>query len=51
MGEEKPELKNRLVLFLLFLACGLLAIGPIQWGNIPLPMVLNVVYKMGIPQF
>ncbi|MFX1259176.1 MAG: lysostaphin resistance A-like protein [Promethearchaeota archaeon] len=49
MSEEKTELKNRVGLFLLFLACGLLAIGPVQWGNIQLPMVLNTVYKIGIP--
>ena len=49
MSEEKAELKNQVGLFLLLLACGLIAIGPIQWGNIQLPMALKSVYKSGIP--
>ena len=49
MSDEKAELKYQLGLFLLFLVCGLLAIGPIQWGNIGLTPTLKSIYKIGIP--
>jgi len=49
MSDERAELKERFSLFLLFLICGFLAIGPIQWGNLQIPMVLNPIYKIGIP--
>ena len=49
MSKEKAELKYKLGLFLLFLVCGLIAIGPIQWGNIQLPTTLKSVYKIVIP--
>jgi membrane protease YdiL (CAAX protease family) len=37
------------VLFLIFLAFGWVAIGPIQWGNIPLPDVAKLIYKIIVP--
>ena len=49
MSNEKVKLKNRVGLFFLLLVCGLIAIGPIQWGNIQLPMFLKGVYKIVIP--
>jgi len=49
MSDEMVKSKYRFGLFLLLFACGMIAIGPIQWGNIQLPTILNIVYKIGIP--
>jgi len=49
MSDKKAELKYKFGFFILLLTCGLIAIGPIQWGNLQLPIVLNGIYKIGIP--
>jgi len=46
---DRKEWKHHLGLFILFLICGLLAVGPIQWSNIKLPIIINIIYKISIP--
>jgi len=48
IGDWK-EWGSRLGLFLLFLICGLLALGPLQWGYIKLPTDIRAIYKIVIP--
>ena len=49
MSNEEMKLKNRVGFFFLLLVCALIATGPIQWGNIPLPTLLKAFYKIGVP--
>ena len=45
---DRKEWVSRFVLFLLFLICGLLALGPLQWTALKDP-VYRAIYKIGIP--
>ncbi len=36
-------------LSIIFLICGLIAVGPFQWGDIKLPETSKVIYKISIP--
>jgi len=46
---EVPNLINKFPSFLLFLTYGIIALGPLQWYNIPIPADIRVIYKISVP--